>query len=347
MMEISQQEALIMSMTLSNTLQHKRPYKKGPLVKWNGNGLWLLVLILCVGCGGGDDKSEPADASLQATEIGYSDGALQAEVTATVVDAEGQIVAEAAVRLVSDRSSDVVEPAAGITDSAGQVVFTLRSSSAGYPKLQLYLHPDNVALGDPLDLDLGLSLSMETGSVSLSAAGWQVSFEATLVSNIDGVPLELTSDRDAGLDLVEPASQASVGGQAVTFLASSTYSGAPMFNLRLQGIENSNVASNMVLFRHGADLDAGDLELTNPGGRIPVTVTITDDLGPVVGLSLSLESDRGATDTIETVSGATDAAGLVVFQVSTTTEGNPTLSLSMAGLTLDMVPSLQLDFSGI
>jgi len=330
MMEITQQEALGMSVS-----------------KWNGRGLWLLALILCVGCGGGDDKPEPADASLQATDVGYSDGALQSDVTATVVDAEGLAVAEVAIRLVSDRASDVVEPAEGITDSAGQVVFTLRSSSAGYPKLQLYLQPDNVLLGDPLDLDLGLSLSMETGLVSLTASGWQVSFEATLVSDIDGVPMELTSDREAGLDLVEPASLASIGGQAVTFVASSTHAGAPMFNLRLQGIENSNVASNMVLFRHGANLSAGDLEPLQPGGRIPVTVTITDDSGPVAGLSLSLESDRAAEDGIEPAAGTTDGAGQVVFQVSTTTAGNPTLSLSMAGLTLDMVPSLQLDFSSI
>jgi len=60
-----------------------------------------------------------------------------------------------------------------------------------------------------------------------------------------------------------------------------------------------------------------------------VTVTLKDSAGQLaINQAVTLTSSRGATDTIATVSGTTNASGQATFTIKSSTTGNPTLTAS-------------------
>lgn len=305
----------------------------------------LLAGLLLVACNGSDGGAEPADVELVAGDVTWREGALEVEITATVLDADGLAVPEVLLRMRSDRSADAFSPAVAPTDAQGRVVFAARTTEAGYPKYQAVLEDSGEPLGDPLEVDLGLTLGLETGEVRLTSAGFEVDMHGRVEAGIAGIPLRLESDRGSELDSVDPAVATTGADGRADFTLRSHTGGAPMLDLTMDGIANSNVASTLVILQANVSWTLGDLEWTVPGAQLEVSVLIRDPAGVAAGLTVRLSSDRQA-DAIAPESAETGADGTASFQVSSQEDGLATLSLEIDAVELDPAPSTGVTFCG-
>ena len=126
-------------------------------------------------------------------------------------------------------------------------------------------------------------------------------------------------------------------GLATTLVKAETVAITPTIS-GLTGVASSNVTVA------GGAVSAAQSTVSASPGSIPadgltgstVTVTLKDANGNgVSGKTVTLASDRGATDTISAASGTSSAAGVVTFTVKSSTVGSPVFS---ATDTTDSVP---------
>jgi uncharacterized repeat protein (TIGR02543 family) len=118
----------------------------GAGARWNGSidevaifgtaltGADALALYNAAGPPPKDKTVDPGTSTVMAfPPAAWADGAATAKITIACLNVAGSGVAGRSVALVSSRgATDMITPTSGISDSNGEVVFTVRSSTAGY-----------------------------------------------------------------------------------------------------------------------------------------------------------------------------------------------------------------------
>ncbi|MCX6876665.1 MAG: Ig-like domain-containing protein, partial [Verrucomicrobia bacterium] len=150
-------------------------------------------------------------------------------------------------------------------------------------------------------------------------------------SPVAGKTVTLVSSRPS-LDTVSAASGPSSGTGVVTFTVKSSTPGSSTYTATdTDDIPNVVVTATATVIFTGPP-DAGNSTVAAAPSAVPangsstsiITVTLKDvNSNPVAGKSVTLTSDRGATDTISAASGVSDASGVVTFTVKSSTPGTP------------------------
>ena len=148
---------------------------------------------------------------------------------------------------------------------------------------------------------------------------------------IAGKTVTLASDRGA-TDTISAASGASNASGVVTFTVKSSTMGTANFTAADTTDTVTITETVPVTFTviPPADLVLSSVTATpssvvaNGSSLATITVTLKDVGGnPVSGKTVTMSSDRGATDTISAASGPSTLAGVVTFTVKSTTAGTP------------------------
>ena len=173
------------------------------------------------------------------------------------------------------------------------------------------------------------AIPITVGNDGVSTATITVTLKDSSNNPAAGKTVTLASSRGA-TDTILPASGISDTNGAVTFTVKSTTAGSAIFTATdaTDGIVIAQTAT--VTFAAGAPdpthstVGASPTSVTANGVATSiVTVTLlTRTNAPVSGKTVTLASNRGATDTISAASGSSSASGLVTFTVKSTTAGS-------------------------
>jgi hypothetical protein len=271
-----------------------------------------------------------------------NDGVSTSTITVTLNDADSSPVAGKTVTLASDRGGlDTISAASGPSNASGVVTFAVSSTTAGSPVFTATDTTDGVVVTDTASVTFTAGVVSAANSTvaaspaSIAADGATTSTITVTLKDgssnpVAGKTVILASDRGA-TDTISAASGSSNGSGVVTFTVTSTTVGDAVFTATdtTDGVVVAQTAT--VTFTAGAAGDANSTVSASPSS-VPangvntstITVTLQDSNGnPVAGNTVTLASNRGATDTISAASGPSNAAGEVTFTVSSFTLGNP------------------------
>ena len=183
--------------------------------------------------------------------------------------------------------------------------------------------------------DAGTSLVSASPSSVVADGSTPSTITVTLLDSgsnpVSGKTVTLASSRGAA-DTISAASGLSDGSGVVTFNVTSATTGAPVFTATATTDSVTVSQTAEVTFTELPPADAGTSTVTaSPGSVVAnglsastITVTLKDSGGSAVpGKTVTLASSRGATDTISSASGSSNASGVVIFTVKSTTDGSP------------------------
>jgi hypothetical protein len=167
-----------------------------------------------------------------------ADGVTASTVVVTLRDAQGNPIAGKVVTLASSRgATDLIGPASGPSDAAGQVRFTVTSPTLGVAQLTATDETDGVALSAA---PLAFTGPVDGVQSSVVAASWvradgttpvlvTVQLRDAVGSPVSGKVVSLASSR-GGLDTIAAASGPSDGDGAVSFAVRSSTFGNSTFS---------------------------------------------------------------------------------------------------------------------
>jgi hypothetical protein len=271
-----------------------------------------------------------------------NNGAAQALVTVTLVDANGNAVSGKSVSLASNRTGgvDTVSPASGLSSAGGgTVTFHVSSSAAGTATFTATDVTDGAVLAEQAHVTFtSVSASMSTVAVSpasVVANGMATATVTVVLKDSSGalvVGRTVAVAARQGVDLVTPAVVATdSNGQAVFSVSSQT---AGVAQVVATDTTDSLVLGQApsITFVAGAVSSAtsGCTPATATvvaGTTQVVTVTVEDVNGnAVAGRSVSLASSRpsGGGETEPAGQVTTNAQGQALFTVSNTQAGSTT-----------------------
>jgi lysophospholipase L1-like esterase len=191
----------------------------------------------------------------------------------------------------------------------------------------------------PADADLS-TVSASPSSVTANGVA-SSTITVTLLDNNGnpaiGKSVTLASDRGA-TDTISAASGPSDVSGAVTFTVSSLTTGSPVFTATDTTDTVTIVQTATVTFTANPPASPGQSTVSASPASVPangsstatVTVTLKDSGGsPLAGKTVTLASDRGATDLISAASGVSNASGVVTFTVASLAEGTPVFTATV------------------
>ena len=274
-----------------------------------------------------------------------SDGVTTSTITVTLKGAGNAAAWGKTVTLASSRTpTDTISPASGISNDAGVVTFSVKSTTVG------------TAVFTATDVtDSNLVIAPSTASVTFSATAVSAAYStvevspATVMSDgtststvtvtlknasnaaFAGQTVTLTSNRGAS-DTISPASGVSNISGVVTFTVKSTTSGTAMFTASVTDDSLVVAQTGTVNFIAGAVNAAHSTVTATPSsvsadGSTTATIAVTlkdANNNPVAGKSVTLarNGNTGAGNpAITTVAGTTNAAGVATFKVACITIG--------------------------
>ncbi len=214
-------------------------------------GTWMVSLSLScwlLACGGSSVPAAPTDIALSDSGVLWVDASLQTEITALVLDEDGEPMANILISLTHDGQYLDVDPASASSGEDGAVVFSVGTQNGGPVAFQAVLGGEE--LGDSLEVDFALQLGLVAGDMELTSPGGLVVLTASVADAngvVEGVPLLLVSDRAE--DVVDPAEIDSDAGGEATFAVTSMASGSAMLTLSVGGLtllDNPSVAVDFV-----------------------------------------------------------------------------------------------------
>lgn len=217
-------------------------------------GLIVLASILLVACSFVDlsVKSSPsptttspvlssASLSTVVSSLGslVADGSASVQLTVTVKDVDGNLLAGRVVSLSSSRVSDVITNVSATTDSLGVATFTAKSTVAGNSTYTGTISSDSVRITQVASVtyvpgDASASLSTVSASSTSGVASNKdistitVTLKDANLNAISGKTISLTSSRGASDTITAQSAVTSSTGQA-TFKVKSLVVGAGTF----------------------------------------------------------------------------------------------------------------------
>ena len=152
-----------------------------------------------------------------------------------------------------------------------------------------------------------------------------------------GKTVTLASSRGA-TDTISAASGPSNASGVVTFSVTSSTPGMPTFTATDTTDTVTVTQTASVTFTANPPASSGQSTVAASPASVPangsststVTVTLKDSGGaPLAGKTVTLASDRGATDLISAASGVSNASGVVTFTVASLTAGAPVFTATV------------------
>jgi len=300
------------------------------------NGFELYQVVAGVVADAGTSTATAAPSTVPA------DGTTTSTVTVTLKDNSSSPVAGKTVTLVSSRSgSDTVSAASGVSSGTGVVTFTVSSATPGSSSYTATDTTDSVTVTQAATVIFTGPPNAGTSTVaaapsSVPANGSSTSTVTVTLKDVNSNPIAgktvtLASDRGA-TDTISAASGVSNASGVVTFTVKSLTPGTPNFTAADSTDSVTVTATTSVTFTVIPPADTAQSTVTaapttqvaNGSSTSTITVTLKDGSGnPVSGKTVTLASDRGATDTISAASGTSTLAGVVTFTVKSTTAGAP------------------------
>ena len=271
-----------------------------------------------------------------------ADGVTTSTITVTLLDASSAPVVGRTVTLASSRgATDTISAASGPSNASGVVTFTVKSLTPGTPTFTATDITDGITVSTSPTVtftatavaDAGLSTVTATPS-SIVANGYAISLITVTLLDSSSNPIlaktvTLASNRGA-TDTISAASGLSNGSGVVTFTVKSTTPGTPVFTATdtSDSVTITQTATVTMTAPPPADV-AQSTVVAVPTSLVAdgtststVTVTLKDSSGTAcLAKTVTLASNRGASDTINTTSGVTDTSGVATFTVKSSTTG--------------------------
>lgn len=274
-----------------------------------------------------------------------ADGATPVTFTITLMDSVSNPVAGKTVTLTSSRgATDTITPASGVSDGAGVVTFTVTSATSGSPQFTATDTTDAIPLSTQPTINFTAGVVSPTVS-SISATPTTLAGDNTVTSAVtvtlrdalgNPVPLKVVTlaTTRAGNDTLNTISGTTDALGVATFTVSSNLVGTSIISatdftdaipitptVSLTFVPGAVNATTSTIAALPAALAADGITPST------ITVTLRDLTGNAVpGRVVTISSDRGATDTITTLVGTTNALGQATFSVTSTTTGIATIS---------------------
>ncbi len=312
----------------------------GPVIALNGFELYQVV-----------SSSLPPDAASSTVTaspaVVVANGTSTATVTVVLNDSNHATVEGKTVTLASSRgAADTISAASGPSGATGVVTFTVSSATPGTstytatattddPEVVVNQTATVVFTGPPTAAEstvvaspasvLGNGTSTSTVTVTLNDVNSQAIAGKT-------VTLARNGNTGVGSPVIAPASATTnASGQAVFTVKCST---SGDYDFEATDTTDSMVVTQKatVTFTEIPPADGALSTLTASPATVmangiatsTITVTLLDSNSmPVSGKTVTLASDRGATDTISAASGPSSLAGVVTFTVKSLTAGTP------------------------
>ncbi len=289
--------------------------------------------------------STPPDAGISTVAVSpvtLPANGTTATVSVILKDNTSTPVAGKTVTLASSRgASDTISAASGTSDGSGLVTFTVSSATPGTSVFTATDTSDSVILTQTASVIFtgppdAVASTVAAALSSVPANGSTTSTITVTLKDVNSNPIAgktvtLASDRSAS-DTISAASGVSNASGVVTFTVKSATVGTANFSATdsTDGITVTAPASVNFTAIPPADTLLSTLsaspttQVANGTSTATITVTLLDGTGnPVSGKTVTLASDRGATDTISAASGASTLAGVVTFTVKSSTAGAP------------------------
>ena len=282
-----------------------------------------------------------ANSTVSASPISVlADGTSTSTITVTLKDSGGAAVDGKTVTLASNRGAiDTISAASGLSDAAGVVTFTVKSTTTGAPVLTATDTTDGVTVTQTATVTFTVG-PVNAGSSTVSASPTSVPANGVGTSTITvtlkdahgnpvaGRTVTLASSRGA-VDTISAASGLSNVSGAVTFTVKSSTMGASVYTATdtTDGVTVTQTAAVMYASVSAANSTVVASPASVPAngvGNSTITVTLKDgNSNPVAGKTVTLTSSRGSIDSISVASGVSSATGVVTFTVKSSTPGLP------------------------
>ena len=170
---------------------------------------------------------------------------------------------------------------------------------------------------------------------------------------VTGKVVSLVSSRGATETISAPSGTSNLSG-VVTFTVKSSTPGSPVFTAT-DGTDSVTVTQTAsVTFAPLPPADAGNSTVSaSPGSVVAngvstatITVTLNNGTGSAVpGKTVTLASNRGATDTITPASGTTNSSGVATFTVKSTASGSPVFTATDTTDSITITQTASVTFS--
>ena len=314
----------------------------------------------------------PADAANSTVSASPSsvvaDGVTASTVTVTLLDAGSNPAPGKTVTLASSRgATDTISAASGPSNASGVVTFSVTSSTPGMPTFTATDTTDSVVVTQTATVtftaipppDAGTS-TVSASPSSLRADGVNTStITVTLLNSssnpVAGKTVSLASSRGATDTISAPSGVSSAAG-VVTFTVKSSTVGTPVFTATdtTDSITVTQTATVTFTANPAASGSQSTVVATpssvvaNGSSTATVTVMLKDSGGtPIAGKTVTLASNRGATDLISAASGVSNASGVVTFTVASLMAGAPvfTATVTTDGVVLTQTATVTFTFA--
>ncbi len=293
---------------------------------------------------------DPARSTVRSSPAAVAaDGSTASAVTVALRDANDNPAPGKAVTLSSTRgAADSISPSSASSDASGVVVFSVRSSTAGSSTYTAVAGAELVTITQTAVVDFLVGAvspgrsTVASSPGSVIADGVTTSTLTVTLVDASGNPLSgrevAVSSSRGDTDTISSASGPSDVSGVVTFTVTSSTSGTSTYS--------AVDATDLVTLAETAQVEfvAGDIDPARSTVRSSpaavaadgstastVTVTLRDaNDNPAPGKVVTLSSTRGAADSISPSSESSDASGVAVFSVTSSTAGSSTYT-ALAG----------------
>ena len=290
------------------------------------------------------DSVSSSQSTLSASPASVAaDGSTPSTITVTLLDANSNPVAGKSVSLSSSRgAADTISAASGLSNSSGQITFTVLSSTIGTSTLTATDTTDSVTITQVGTLTF-VAGATSPGTSTITASPTLVSgngsdpstITVTLLDShshpISGKTVSLSSSRGGSDALSTSNSTSDSNGKVVFTLLSSTVGDAI---LTAQNTDDSATLTQTATVHFYGNLSTSSRVSATPAS-VPadysslstITVTLLDSTStPIPGKTITLSSSRGALDTITTTNGTTNTSGQATFTLKSNQIGMPVVT---------------------
>jgi hypothetical protein len=288
-----------------------------------------------------DAAQSTVETTATSTQTGSSNAVV---ITVTAKTAAGVPISGRPTTLTGAGAATTIETLQGTTDGFGVAIFKVTGDAAGSTTFTAVV--SGVTLNTKpvvtFTTPVNSGNSTTTGGGSTTAgASQQITITVRDASNnpVEGQLVTVTSNRSSdnitpGAPLLPPSmfttaassssTRTDANGQAIfTFTASTA-------GTSVLSVSASGVTLPPIMFTVAAPaVDVGNSTVAafptraKTGIPVNITVTVLDGLGaPLTGLTVSLTSSRGGTDTITAVNAVTNASGVANFTFISDTPSN-------------------------
>jgi len=288
-----------------------------------------------------DAAQSTVETTATSTQTGSSNAVV---ITVTAKTAAGVPISGRPTTLTGAGAATTIETLQGTTDGFGVAIFKVTGDAAGSTTFTAVV--SGVTLNTKpvvtFTTPVNSANSTTTGGGSTTAgASQQITITVRDASNnpVEGQLVTVTSNRSSdnitpGAPLLPPSmfttaassssTRTDANGQAIfTFTASTA--GTSVLSVSASGVTLPPITFTVA----APAVDVGNSTVAafptraKTGIPVNITVTVLDGLGaPLTGLTVSLTSSRGGTDTITAVNAVTNASGVATFTFISDTPSN-------------------------